>query len=98
MSRLSQFAACMRKNGVNVPPPGTSSKGARLDLKGIDTTTQAYKKARARCMSKLTGPIRIGHVRIGGVKVKIGPVHVPAPKLQPPGGTIPGGASGAESR
>ena len=39
--RLSQFAVCMRKNGVNVPPPGTSSKGPALDLKGIDTTAQA---------------------------------------------------------
>ena len=91
MQRLKQFAACLRKHGVDVPPPQTSSRGATLDLKGVDTAAASVRTAEARCASTLARGVR-------GVKGKIGPLHLPAPKLQPPGGTVPGGTSGAESR
>src|SRR5204863_8973555 len=89
VQRLTQFAACLRKHGVDVPPPRTSSRGATLDLKGVDTAATSVRKAEARCASKLAGGVRGGgvqlkgvHVKgvhIGGVKaggVKVGPVHV----------------------
>ena len=90
MQRLSQFAACVRKNGVNVPPPRASSSGATLDFKGIDTTAPSVRRAEARCAIKLGAGIRagsvhlkgihVGGVKVGGVKVggvKVGPVHLP---------------------
>ena len=91
VQRLKHFAACLRKHGVDVPPPHTSSTGATLDLNGVDTAAASVRTAEARCASTLARGVR-------GVKAKIGPLHVPAPKVQPPGGTIPGGTSGAESR
>jgi hypothetical protein len=88
VQRLKHFAACLRQHGVDVPPPHTSSAGATLDLKGVDTAAASVRTAEARCAKTLAR----------GVKAKIGPLHLPAPKVQPPGGTVPGGTSGAESR
>src|SRR5207248_1500306 len=77
------------------PPARTSSRGATLDLKGVDTAATSVRKAEARCASKLAGGVRGGgvqlkgvHVKgvhIGGVKaggVKVGPVHVPGASPQ----------------
>lgn len=52
---LTQFAACMRANGVNLPAPNTSGNGPVFNTKGINTSSEAFKKARQKCQSKLQG-------------------------------------------
>lgn len=54
--RLTKFAACMRQNGVNLPAPNTSGKGPVFNTSGIDTTSEAFKKADAKCMRDLYPP------------------------------------------
>jgi hypothetical protein len=51
--RFAKFAACMRKNGVNLPKPNTSGKGPIFDTKGLDTTSASFKAADAKCVREL---------------------------------------------
>ncbi len=51
--RLAKFAACMRQNGVNLPAPNTSGKGPVFNTSGIDTTSETFKKADAKCVGEL---------------------------------------------
>lgn len=51
--RLAKFATCMRQNGVNLPAPNTSGKGPVFDTSGIDTTSETFKKADAKCAAEL---------------------------------------------
>ncbi|MCL2770007.1 MAG: hypothetical protein FWD42_07870 [Solirubrobacterales bacterium] len=46
---LASFAQCMRRNGVNVPPPNTSGHGPIFDTRGIDTRAGAFRSAEAHC-------------------------------------------------
>jgi hypothetical protein len=57
---LTQFAACMRENGVNLPAPNTSGAGPVFNTKGIDTSSEAFKKARQKCQGKLGGAFDAG--------------------------------------
>jgi len=50
---LSAFAACMRSNGINLPEPNTSGKGAIFDTKGIDINSTAFASAESKCRSNL---------------------------------------------
>src|SRR4029077_10872243 len=58
-ARYAKFAACMRRNGVNVPPPNTSDKGPIFNTKGLDTNSSTFKAADAKCMRELA-PARAG--------------------------------------
>src|SRR5438105_12349741 len=54
---LASFAQCMRAHGVNHPEPNTSGNGPIFETRGLDTTSPAYKAARAACISNLTGAV-----------------------------------------
>jgi hypothetical protein len=62
---LSLFAACMRKNGVNVPQPNTSGSGPVFSTKGLNTASPQFKAATAKCRSALTGALGVRRVRPG---------------------------------
>jgi hypothetical protein len=51
--QLTKFATCMRSNGIKLPTPNTSGKGAVFNTKGIDTTSAAFKAADAKCAKEL---------------------------------------------
>jgi len=63
---LSSFAACLRKNGVNVPAPNTSGNGPVFSTKGIDTSSPQFKAATAKCRSALVGAFRSRGGTAGG--------------------------------
>jgi hypothetical protein len=50
---LTAFAACMRSNGVNLPPPDTSGTGPVFSTKGVNTASATFKAASAKCQSVL---------------------------------------------
>ncbi|HEU0249819.1 MAG TPA: hypothetical protein VFR48_03750 [Solirubrobacteraceae bacterium] len=62
---LSLFAACMRKNGVNVPQPNTSGSGPVFSTKGLNTASPQFKAATAKCRPALTGALGVRHARPG---------------------------------
>lgn len=53
---LTEFASCMRENGVKLPTPNTAGHGPVFDTKGIDTSSTQFKNAVSKCRSKLPGP------------------------------------------
>jgi hypothetical protein len=57
---LASFAACLRQNGVNVPPPNTSGKGPIFNIKGINTASPQFRQARQRCRATLVSALRAG--------------------------------------
>jgi hypothetical protein len=57
---LSRFAACLRRNGVNVPPPNTSGNGPIFNTKGINTASAQFRTARMKCAGELRGALRPG--------------------------------------
>jgi len=59
---LGKFAACLRKNGVNVPEPNTSGNGPIFDTKGINTASSQFKTAEMKCASVLRSALRPGPV------------------------------------
>jgi hypothetical protein len=46
---IAEFAACMRKNGVNVPPPTPARSDPQLDTRGIDTRSSIVRAASDKC-------------------------------------------------
>jgi hypothetical protein len=52
---LVKYAACLRQNGINVPEPNTTGKGAVFSTKGIDTSSSKFKAAQSKCQSDLKG-------------------------------------------
>ena len=65
---LSAFAACLRKNGINVPQPNTSGAGPVFSTKGLNTASPHFKAATAKCRSALVGALGVRSARppIGG--------------------------------
>ena len=63
---LSQFAACIRKQGVNLPGPNKANRGPLFNTKGVNTTSVKFKAAELKCRSAL---LRAFHVHPGGSKV-----------------------------
>jgi hypothetical protein len=65
---LAKFASCLRENGVNVPAPNTSGKGAVFGTKGINTRSSAFKAAESKCRTDLRGAFGAtpGAARPGG--------------------------------
>jgi hypothetical protein len=54
---LGLFAACLRKNGVNVPQPNTSGNGPVFSTKGLNTASPQFKAATAKCRPALTAKL-----------------------------------------
>jgi hypothetical protein len=52
---LTEFAACMRKNGVNLPAPNTSGGGPVFNTKGLNPTSPKFTAATAKCRPLLPG-------------------------------------------
>jgi hypothetical protein len=65
---LSLFAACLRKNGVNVPQPNTSGSGPVFSTKGLNTASPQFKAATAKCRPALTGALGLRGARPGAGK------------------------------
>jgi hypothetical protein len=63
---LAKFAACMRANGVNVPPPNASGKGPIFSTKGLNPSSPQFKAAEAKCSAQLRGLLLGGGARTGG--------------------------------
>lgn len=51
---LVSFAACMRRNGLNLAAPNTSGKGPIFSTKGVDVRSVAFRTAERNCRSTLT--------------------------------------------
>jgi hypothetical protein len=52
-ARLTAFAACMRSNGVNLPPPNTSGSGPVFG--NVNRSDPKFNAAYAKCQSSLGG-------------------------------------------
>jgi len=76
--RLSRYAACLRRHGLAVPSPRTSSTGATLNLKQVDTASATYRTAQRRCAAKLAGGIDFGRIHVEGAEP--GKIHIGASK------------------
>jgi hypothetical protein len=63
---LRSFAACMRSNGVNLPPPDTSGKGPIFNIRGLDTGSATFRAARTKCTKLLNGLFGIGRPGASG--------------------------------
>jgi hypothetical protein len=63
---LTKYAACMRENGVNLPTPNTNGNGPVFDTKGIDTSSESFKNAQAKCRTDLKGAFGGGRPPGGG--------------------------------
>jgi hypothetical protein len=48
---LTAFAACMRREGIDVPTPNTSGKGPIFSTKGLDVKSAKFRAAEQKCVS-----------------------------------------------
>jgi hypothetical protein len=55
---LANFAACLRRHGIRVPPPNTSGRGPVFDTSGIDTAGAKFKAGREKCAGILSDTFR----------------------------------------
>jgi hypothetical protein len=55
---LTNYAACLRQNGVNLPAPNTSGKGPVFSTKGINPSSPQFRAAATKCRSVLIGAFR----------------------------------------
>jgi hypothetical protein len=55
---LAKFAACLRSNGVNLPPPNTSGKGPIFNTKGVNVAGAKFKAAQIKCAGVLRSGLR----------------------------------------
>jgi hypothetical protein len=51
------FAACLRKNGIDVPEPNTSGHGPIFG-KGLDTSSPRFRAAVKQCRPVLVAALR----------------------------------------
>jgi hypothetical protein len=72
LAALTKFAACMRKNGVNVPTPNTSGGGPIFDTKGINTASSQFRTAGSKCRSDLLGAFLRGGAAGAGAGAQAG--------------------------
>lgn len=87
---LVKFAACMRKNGIDVPAPNTNGKGPVFSTKGLDTSSSKFKAAQSECQSNLKGAFAPGAG--GGAPPSGAPSGAPGPGAgAPPAGPAPAG-------
>jgi signal peptidase I len=55
---IAEFAACMRENGVNIPPPTRTRPDPQLDTNGVRTRSPIVRAASVKCRHYL----RVGAV------------------------------------
>jgi hypothetical protein len=55
---FAKFAACLRQNGVNIPPPNTSGKGPVFSAKGLNPNSPQFRAATAKCRAALISAFR----------------------------------------
>jgi hypothetical protein len=97
VTRASSFASCMRRHGVNVPPPTTSAGGATLDFKHVDLGSSGYRSAVRACANRLLGlarvsagnvhgahvhGIRLTDIHISGIHLKSSGIHLKGSRLK----------------
>jgi hypothetical protein len=67
---LAAFAACMRRNGIPIPPPKTNHRGEpSLSNGGANTSGVPYQHALVACrafVSKIFPPSAAGSSALGG--------------------------------
>lgn len=51
---LTAFAACLRRHGINLPPPNTTGRGPIFTTKGIEVAHPRFRAATASCRDNLT--------------------------------------------
>src|SRR4051812_43198751 len=54
-SATLKFTACMRKQGINLPDPGSDGRIRITEGSGIDTSNPAFAKAQKSCGKNLAG-------------------------------------------
>jgi hypothetical protein len=57
-SALTRFAACMRRNGVSLPPPNTSGTGPIFNTSAINRASAHLKTAQMKCARELRSALR----------------------------------------
>jgi hypothetical protein len=62
---LSLFAACLRKNGVNMSQPNTAGGGPVFSTKGLNTASPQFKAATAKCRPALASALGMHGARPG---------------------------------
>lgn len=51
---LTAYAACMRRNGIDLPPPKTNAHGQpTLSTKGVNTTSKRFFAAFGKCRASV---------------------------------------------
>jgi hypothetical protein len=50
---LTAFAACMRREGIDVPTPNTSGNGPIFNTKGLNVKSAKFRSAQQKCASLL---------------------------------------------
>ncbi|MGH2911128.1 MAG: hypothetical protein ACRDJ3_01485 [Solirubrobacteraceae bacterium] len=55
---LAAYSACLRQNGVKLPPPNTSGKGPVFSAKGLNTSSPQFKSATTKCRGVLLSAFR----------------------------------------
>lgn len=90
---LTKYAACLRKNGINVPAPNTSGNGPVFNTNGIDTSSSKFKSAQSKCQSELKGVFPGGGGPPAGAANGAPPAG--APEGSPPSGAGAPPAEGA---
>jgi hypothetical protein len=56
---LAQFAACIRKQGINLPEPNKAGGGPVFNTKGVNTKSVKFKAAELKCRSALLGAFHV---------------------------------------
>jgi hypothetical protein len=82
--RASNFVECLRNHGVKPPATASSTSGATLDFKGLDTSSKTYKAAIKACVGELVGklPLRGAagrRIKVPGIKIRglhLPPFHI----------------------
>jgi hypothetical protein len=55
---LATYAACLRRNGVNVPIPSTSGRGPAFSMNGVNTNSPRFRSATVKCRGVLLSAFR----------------------------------------
>jgi hypothetical protein len=55
---FAAFAACMRKNGIDIPPANTSGNGPIFNTKGLNPGSAEFTAAQMKCAGVLRGAFR----------------------------------------
>jgi hypothetical protein len=60
LKAVGKYVACMRSNGVSMPPPNASGNGPVINTTGVNLTSAVYKAAQRKCGLLLQRIIQAG--------------------------------------